>query len=457
MAKISKESLSFQTSIQFCSLSARGLLFEMKKIMAMASPIGWLNTPLGKTVTLSMLVNYVSGGVGQDEIHRLLIEIENNGLLVKDEEGRWYSPEMLRAEEIREKRRQAGLKGGNPALMKIKKKLPLSMSGQEESCPKPVYGVSAMPDCFTETSYPPFIKPSFSATETIVQQPTQPEVATQPVEFVEQPFTLSAYDPQETISLCSAPGISHTPTTDKEGASSKQTRSVAAKKSSDKKSRMTQMPKDFEQKEPTPSQVEFCNEAGIDIANERLRFVDFHLSKGSVFADWDRAFWTWIRNSAEKTYATKAYASPVRQSNPVDDSMQGIHQKAAIEIMINNGVPSTMLNDFLVLRTSKKAALTVTAAEQLLEEIRKSGKAPKAVIAECCARGWTGFNASWSVNQTTIDVNGNELGRPLNKQEQLEVRNLEIGKRAAAKWLRDLGFQEDGITPLYQNDHGAYV
>lgn len=396
--------------------------------MAMANPVGWLNTPLGKTVTLPMLVNYVSGGVGQDEINRLLLEIESNGLLVKDSEGRWYSPEMLKAEEIREKRRQAGLKGGNPALMKMKKKLPLSLNGQEENCPKPIYGVSVMPDCFTETSYPPFIK-----------SPTTPEVATQPVESIEEPFTLSAYDPQEMISPSShgrKEGV-HVSTTVEERAS-KQVQQVSAKKSSDKKSRMTQMPKDFEQREPTASQVEFCDESGIDIANERLRFVDFHLAKGSVFADWDRAFWTWIRNSAEKTYATKTYATPARHAKPVDDSMQGIHQKAAIDIMINNGVPSTMLNDFLVLRTSKKAALTVTAAEQLLEEIRKSGKAPKAVIAECCARGWTGFNASWSVNQTTVDVNGNELGRPLNKQEQLEVRNREIGNL----WLRKNGFSE---------------
>ena len=59
----------------------------------------------------------------------------------------------------------------------------------------------------------------------------------------------------------------------------------------------TQLPKESNVSDSVKS---WWNEQGLDIAlldNELPAFKDFHLSKGSVFKDWDAAFRTWMRNS----------------------------------------------------------------------------------------------------------------------------------------------------------------
>jgi hypothetical protein len=45
--------------------------------------------------------------------------------------------------------------------------------------------------------------------------------------------------------------------------------------------------------------MEFCEETKLDLHRECQRFIDHHDAKGSVFADWDAAFRTWLRNSVE--------------------------------------------------------------------------------------------------------------------------------------------------------------
>lgn len=37
----------------------------------------------------------------------------------------------------------------------------------------------------------------------------------------------------------------------------------------------------------------------MDVGWQALQFRDHHLAKGSKMADWDKAFWTWCRNSAK--------------------------------------------------------------------------------------------------------------------------------------------------------------
>lgn len=39
----------------------------------------------------------------------------------------------------------------------------------------------------------------------------------------------------------------------------------------------------------------------MDVGWQALQFRDHHLAKGSKMADWDKAFWTWCRNSAKWT------------------------------------------------------------------------------------------------------------------------------------------------------------
>lgn len=54
------------------------------------------------------------------------------------------------------------------------------------------------------------------------------------------------------------------------------------------------MPEDFS---PTEKHRELSQEIGVDLQDEFQKFTDYHLSKGSLFADWGRALNTWLRNA----------------------------------------------------------------------------------------------------------------------------------------------------------------
>lgn len=56
----------------------------------------------------------------------------------------------------------------------------------------------------------------------------------------------------------------------------------------------TQMPKGFA---PSEKHQLLAGELGADLNSEFLAFTDFHVSKGSVFKDWDAALNTWLRNA----------------------------------------------------------------------------------------------------------------------------------------------------------------
>lgn len=49
--------------------------------------------------------------------------------------------------------------------------------------------------------------------------------------------------------------------------------------------------------EPRPQELQKATRMGLSASLERERFIDHHTAKGSVFADWDAAFRTWLGNS----------------------------------------------------------------------------------------------------------------------------------------------------------------
>lgn len=55
-----------------------------------------------------------------------------------------------------------------------------------------------------------------------------------------------------------------------------------------------QMPKGFS---PNEKHQQLAGEMGADLNSEFLAFKDFHVSKGSVFKNWDAALNTWLRNA----------------------------------------------------------------------------------------------------------------------------------------------------------------
>jgi uncharacterized protein YdaU (DUF1376 family) len=58
-------------------------------------------------------------------------------------------------------------------------------------------------------------------------------------------------------------------------------------------------------------------------------------------------------------------------------------------------VDEQVWSDFLALRKVKKAPMTVTALAGIKREADKAGWPFEKAIAECVARGWTGFKADW--------------------------------------------------------------
>lgn len=50
---------------------------------------------------------------------------------------------------------------------------------------------------------------------------------------------------------------------------------------------------------PLPRQVEKAKSIGVNCALQFSKFSNFHISKGNTFADWHRAFDTWLGNAEE--------------------------------------------------------------------------------------------------------------------------------------------------------------
>lgn len=63
--------------------------------------------------------------------------------------------------------------------------------------------------------------------------------------------------------------------------------------------------------------------------------------------------------------------------------------------LFNRGVSEQTAKDWLTLRKSKKAVVTVTALRQVIAESDKAGLPLERALAISCRRGWAGFEAKW--------------------------------------------------------------
>jgi hypothetical protein len=60
-----------------------------------------------------------------------------------------------------------------------------------------------------------------------------------------------------------------------------------------------------------------------------------------------------------------------------------------------NGVADSVWKDWLILRKTKRAAVTQSALDGIERESRKAGISLQEALETCCMRGWTGFKADW--------------------------------------------------------------
>jgi len=102
------------SGLRLCSLAARGLWVEMMCIAHECDEYGKL-TQNGRGFSHKTLAKLV--GLSPQTCLKLLKELEDNKVFSRDENGAIFSRRMVRDEEIRQIRAEAGSKGGNPLLL----------------------------------------------------------------------------------------------------------------------------------------------------------------------------------------------------------------------------------------------------------------------------------------------------------------------------------------------------
>ena len=82
-------------------------------------------------------------------------------------------------------------------------------------------------------------------------------------------------------------------------------------------------------------------------------------------------------------------------TNQEPKTKKPIKNKTATFVEPPEGVSESVWKDFCQLRTAKRAALSSTALDSIRREALKAGWTMEDALRESCARGWTGFKASW--------------------------------------------------------------
>lgn len=103
--------------LRLCSVAARGLWIDLMCIAHECDDYGKLaqNGIAFCHKTIAKLV-----GLAPQTCRKLLEELENNRVFLRDENGVIYSPRMIREEHVRNVRAASGSKGGNPFLLNQK-------------------------------------------------------------------------------------------------------------------------------------------------------------------------------------------------------------------------------------------------------------------------------------------------------------------------------------------------
>lgn len=95
--------------VRTCSLAAQGLWMNMLGIMSRSDRKGFLSIN-GKQMTSKELARFV--GIFNDEVDRLLVELEYYSVFSRDEDGTIYNRRMVKDADLSRKRAEAGRLGG---------------------------------------------------------------------------------------------------------------------------------------------------------------------------------------------------------------------------------------------------------------------------------------------------------------------------------------------------------
>jgi len=71
--------------------------------------------------------------------------------------------------------------------------------------------------------------------------------------------------------------------------------------------------------------------------------------------------------------------------------------------LIQEGFEENLIEDWLVVRKTKKLSNTKTAFEKFLKEVEKSNEDKNIVLRTCAEKSWGGFNHQWLINLKNSD------------------------------------------------------
>lgn len=102
-------------ALRACSMAAKGLWIDLLCLMWESPERGVLRTKSGSKTVPNRVAKML--GLKPFSCQKLIQELEENGVLSRDENGEIFSRRMVREEELRKVRQEAGRKGGNPNLV----------------------------------------------------------------------------------------------------------------------------------------------------------------------------------------------------------------------------------------------------------------------------------------------------------------------------------------------------
>lgn len=103
--------------LRFCSIFARGLLVDLLCILHEAKEQGYASNPDGSPRTNEQIVDAISGGSREEKL-AALGELEQSGVLSRDNRGVLFSRRVARLAEVSKERKQNGSKGGSKTSSK---------------------------------------------------------------------------------------------------------------------------------------------------------------------------------------------------------------------------------------------------------------------------------------------------------------------------------------------------
>lgn len=103
--------------LRFCSIFARGLLVDLLCILHEAKEQGYASNPDGTPRADEQIVDAISGGSREEKL-AALAELEQSGVLSRDNRGVLYSRRVARLGELSSARKQNGSKGGSKTSSK---------------------------------------------------------------------------------------------------------------------------------------------------------------------------------------------------------------------------------------------------------------------------------------------------------------------------------------------------